>query len=168
MKTINILKKLISIYYYVLLIALIGGLVSFPLLIFTNSSYEIGFLGSQVDLGVLPLYKSVIILLLVGILYYLFFRSVRLIRMSLNDLSEGNYFSQFVIKNFKKIGVLFLICGFGSAFVKLVLGLLLVNVLKVGIDSSWVIFIVMGLFFLFLSEVFDKAHVLQKENDLTI
>ena len=168
MKTINILKKLITIYYYLMIIGFVGAIISLPVLLFTNQSYEITFLGSKVDLGVLPLYKSLITLLLVGTLYYLFFRGVRLIKLSLNDLSEGNYFSLLVISNFKKIGTLFLICGFGSAVVKLVLGFLLVNILKVGVDTSWVIFIIIGLFFLFLSEVFSKAGELRRENDLTI
>jgi hypothetical protein len=168
MKTINILKKLITIYYYLMIIGFVGAIISLPVLLFTNQSYEITFLGSKVDLGVLPLYKSLITLLLVGTLYYLFFRGVRLIKLSLNDLSEGNYFSLLVISNFKKIGTLFLICGFGSAVVKLVLGFLLVSILKVGVDTSWVIFIIIGLFFLFLSEVFSKAGELRRENDLTI
>jgi hypothetical protein len=168
MKTINILKKLIAIYYYLMIIGFVGAIISLPLLLFTNKSYEIAFLGNEVDLGLLPLYKSLITLLLVGTLYFLFFRAVRLIKRSLKDLSEGNYFSILVISNFKKIGILFLICGFGSAVVKLVLGILLANILKLGIDSSWVIFIIMGLFFLFLGEVFSKAGALKQENDLTI
>jgi hypothetical protein len=168
MKTINILKKLITIYYYAMIIALVAAIISLPLLIVTNQSYEITFLGNTADLGVLPLYKSLITLILVASLYYLFFRAVRLIKMSLKDLSEGNYFSGLVISNFKKIGTLFLICGFGSFVVKLILGFLLANNLKLGIDSSWVIFIIMGLFFLFLSEVFSKAEALKQENDLTI
>ncbi|MFH6767550.1 DUF2975 domain-containing protein [Gaetbulibacter aquiaggeris] len=168
MKTINILKKLITIYYYLMIIGFVGAIISLPLLLFTNQSYEITFLGSKVDLGVLPLHKSLITLILVGTLYYLFFRAVRLIKLSLKDLSEGNYFSILVILSFKKIGTLFLICGFGSAIVKLVLGFLLANILKVGVDTSWVIFIIMGLFFLFLSEVFSKAGELRRENDLTI
>jgi hypothetical protein len=168
MRSINILKKLISLYYYVMIIGFVGAIISLPLLLFTNNSYEISFLGNKVDLGLLPLYKSLITLLLVGTLYYLFFRSIRLIKLSLTDLSEGNYFSPLVISNFKQIGILFLVCGFGSAFVKVVLGFLLSNMFKVGIDSSWVIFIIMGLFFLFLSQVFAKAQNLQEENDLTV
>jgi hypothetical protein len=111
MRSINILKKLISLYYYVMIIGFVGAIISLPLLLFTNNSYEISFLGNKVDLGLLPLYKSLITLLLVGTLYYLFFRSIRLIKLSLTDLSEGNYFSPLVISNFNQIGILFLVCG---------------------------------------------------------
>ena len=61
--------------------------------LFTNQSYEIAFLGSKVDLGVLLLYKSLITLLLVGTIYYLLFRGVSLIKLCLNEWFDGTFFS---------------------------------------------------------------------------
>ena len=73
-----------------------------------------------------------------------------------------------VITNFKKIGILFLICGFGELIGKMVSSLLLLSKFHLKLDSSVVLFIVIGLFFMFLREVFKEAKTTKQENELTI
>jgi hypothetical protein len=66
------------------------------------------------------------------------------------------------------MGTLFLICGIGFSVVNIILKLLLENRLSVGLDSSLFLFVITGLFFLFLSEVFKVAKDAKEENDLTV
>lgn len=169
MKTITILKKLITIYYYLMFIALGLGAITSMIYLFTrNSSFEIDFLGNSIDLQSVSTVSFIAVICLIGSLYLLFFMAVYYIRETLNDLSEGKYFTSLVISNFNKIGKLFILCGIGSVLVKFILGLILNFSLRVGIDSALVLFIITGLFFMFLSEVFAKGKHLKEENDLTI
>ena len=83
-------------------------------------------------------------------------------------MATGNYFSKTVIYNFKKIGKLFLICGVGEVVAKIIIGLFIDSKIGLEADSSFFLFLIMGLLFMFLSEVFLKARGLQEVNDLTI
>jgi len=168
MKAITILKKLITIYYYLMLAAFVLGVIILPILLFTNQSSEISFLGTKIDIGALSLYKGLAISALFVILYYFYVKAIYLIKMSLNDLASGNYFSETVINNFKKIGKLFLICGVGEVLAKIIIGLFIDSKIGLEADSSFFLFLIMGLLFMFLSEVFLKARGLQDENELTI
>ncbi len=168
MKAITILKKLITIYYYLMLVAFVLGVIIVPILLFTNQSAEISFLGTKIDIGALSLYKGLAISALFVILYYFYVKAIYLIKMSLNDLGSGHYFSKTVIDNFKKIGKLFLICGVGEVLSKLIIGLFIDSKIGLEVNSSFFLFLIMGLLFMFLSEVFLKARGLKDENDLTI
>ncbi len=167
MKAINILKRLINIYYYLLILVLIIGILTIPLLIL-KKKYVIKFLGEEVDLNNLSSLNMAIILILVALLWGLYFKAIKLLRHSVYELSEGHYFSKLVISNFKTIGILFLICGLGEVVAKIVLNLTLKNNFQLGMDASVVLFLIMGLFFMFLSEVFLKGSQLEEEDKLTI
>ncbi len=167
MKAINILKRLINIYYYLLVLVIIVGILTIPLLIL-KKKYIVKFLGEEVDLNTLSSLNMVIVLILVATLWFLYFKAIKLLKHSVHELSEGHYFSKLAIGNFKTIGILFLICGLGEIFAKIILNLILKNSFRLGIDSSVVTFLIMGLFFMFLSEVFLKGSQLEEENELTI
>ncbi len=167
MKTVIILKKLIGVYYYLLLLGFICMVVVIPFL-FRN--------GEIVDLNIIEGYglsrmntwKWMGILFVVASIYALFVRAIYLLKGSLNDLSSGNYFSELVIKNFNRIGKLFLICGIGFSAFRFALRLVLLRDIKLGMDNVLMLSVIIGLFFMFLSEVFAKAGRVQEENDLTI
>ena len=168
MKTINILKTLINIYYYLMIIAFVAGVITIPLLLFTDQPYTMSLFDRQIDIGQLSSGKSILIVLVLGTVLYFYFRAIQLMRNTVKKLAEGHYFSERVIVNFKKMGTLFLICGIGFSVVNIILKLLLENRLSVGLDSSLFLFVITGLFFLFLSEVFKVAKDAKEENDLTV
>lgn len=95
-------------------------------------------------------------------------KTINTLKKCLPDLSNGNYFSDLVIRNFKIIGKLFLICGIGAWLSKIVLRLAFMSDVRIGIDNILVLLTIMGLFFMFLSEVFAKAKKTEQENELTI
>lgn len=167
MKPIIILKKVINVYYYVLIVVLGLGLLTSPLL-FLKKKYEVTFLGTTVDINQISFVNSCIVLLLLIGVWGLYFFAVKKLRNIVYDLSKGYYFSQLVVSNFNKVGKLFLACGIVEVLAKLVLSYILDSKFKFSVDSSMILFIIMGLFFMFLSEAFKIAKEAKQENDLTI
>lgn len=169
MKTISILKKLINVYYYLMLISLAASVIGIGTFFLTrNSEMNPKILGIHVDFNQLTYSKIMIVIAIIVVLYYVYIKAINLLRKSLDDLSSGNYFSDLVINNFNKIGKLFLISSVIEFLGKIVFGILLKQKFTLGLDSSIFLFLIMGLFFLFLSEVFAKAKRIKQENDLTI
>ncbi|TDQ21994.1 DUF2975 domain-containing protein [Tenacibaculum caenipelagi] len=169
MKTISILKKLINIYYYLILISLVGTVFGIGVFFLTrNKEMNPKILGTYVDFNKLTYPKIIIVLIIIIVLYYVYIKAINLLRNSLGDLSSGNYFSELIINNFNKIGKLFLFSSVIELVGKIIFGFLLEAKFKFELDSSMFLFLIMGLFFLFLSEVFAKAKRIEEENDLTI
>lgn len=168
MKNLAILRKLISIYYYLMVILFTIGLITIPFLLYLGKKTEVSFLGDQININSLSSIKAAIVLLLIGSLYLLYLLSIRLIKTTVDTLAIGEYFTQKVISNFKKIGSYFIAIGIGATVVKIIVGLLVLSELKINIDGGMLVFILPGLFFMFLSEAFAKARSINEENNLTI
>lgn len=168
MKTIRVLNVLISIYYYLMVLAFIAGCIMIPLSLFINQPIEMNIFGHQFSLANLPLFQVLIIVPVIFIVLGLFVRLIWFIKTTTKELETGHYFSELVIANFKKIGKLFILCGIGFFILNFILKLFIESELFMGVDSSLFIFIITGLFFMFLSEIFKKANNLEQENDLTI
>lgn len=167
MKTIEVLRKLINIYYYLLLFVLVGIVIFIPIKIQQGEAMDLKMI-EDYDTSSLSIPSLIATVLLLTVIYILFVRAVYLLKGTLKDFSEGNYFSELIIKNFKMIGKLILICGFSYAVFKFVTRLVLLNDIRLGIDFSLLTPIVIGLFFMFLSEAFEKARLAEQENNLTI
>ncbi len=168
MKSLSILKTLIHIYYYSMLIAFGLGLIITPILLFTRKKHEISFLGDTIILTGVTTWKSIVILALIGSIFFVYFRSIQLIKKSVDHISTGTYFTAHIADNFKRIGNLFMVVGIGTTLVKTIIPLILKHKIGIRLDTSLFIFIILGLFFLFLSEAFEKANQLNEENKLTI
>ncbi len=169
MKTIKLLKTLIDIYYYLFLIAITFSIITLPILLFTDQSYEISMADSQTfDLGGLSLMKTFIVFFSIVLMILVFFYTIRLVKRTVDVMYRGKYFSSLVIKNFKKIGQLFIVCAIGSSFLKFILKAVTLNIFSFKISSTFLLFLIMGLFMMFLSEVFGIAKRHKNENELTI
>lgn len=167
MKTIKILRKLINIYYYLLLFVLVGIVIFVSILFQKGETIDLKIIEGY-DTSSLSIQKLMAITVVPIVIYLLFVRAIYLLKSTLKDLSEGNYFSELIINNFKMIGKLILICGVSYAVFKFVIRLIILRDIRFGIDFSLITPIVIGLFFMFLSEVFTNARETKKENDLTI
>ncbi|NMH87424.1 DUF2975 domain-containing protein [Flavivirga algicola] len=167
MKTISTLKKLIDFYFYFLALGFIIWIIVIPIMFKTGKFNTLDFLDDH-DISNLSFGRFMMMILVGAILYYYFLKAIYLLKKSLNDLCNGNYFSELVISNFNEIGKSFLICGIGAAVFKFILRLVFLSDIKLGIDNFLIISIIIGLFFMFLSEVFIKARKAQQENNLTI
>lgn len=170
MKPISILKRLITIYYYFLAISIVASIITVFLKLINGNinDLKIQFLDLQLDFSSISNLNIALTIVFATLLYFLFFQAIYYIKSSVNALESGNYYSELVIKNFKKTGILFLILSVGVFIGKIIFSFLINSELKLDLDSSVFIFIIMGLFLMFLSEVFLKAKTMQQENDLTI
>ncbi|WP_109302250.1 DUF2975 domain-containing protein [Aquimarina sp. AU474] len=167
MKPITILKKLITIFYYLIGLGIFTGVFTLLLDIFNQKEVAPSLLKGE-TLYSLSSIKVIIAEVLVLLLSFAFFKAISFLKHSLNDLSEGNPFTDTVIRNFKNVGILFVICGFGELLGKFTVTFLIHSNFAIEFDSSIVLFPVIGLFFMYLSEVFSKARDIQSENELTV
>lgn len=167
MKPATILKKLITIYYYLMGIGLFASSFALCINIFKQKQVAPKLLKGDT---LYPIDSIKVIIAEISSLFlaFLFFYTILLLRNSFDLLSKKNQFSKKVIINFKKIGVLFIICGFGELFGKLIFSSLLKNNFDINFDHSVILLPVMGLFFMYLSEIFSNAREIQTENDLTV
>ncbi|TWO33853.1 DUF2975 domain-containing protein [Seonamhaeicola sediminis] len=175
MKTITILKKIITAYYYLAIFGFLFLTIGFPIIfsikknkVSLEEPIELNFMDMNIDVSNMGLGAFIAIIVIGAIILFPFLKGIYLFKKSLHDLSNGNYFSDLVVTNFKKIGVCFLIFGFGQWIFKIAVQLIFVNDLKLGIDNTLFLSSILGLFFLFLSEAFAKAKETKQENDLTI
>lgn len=86
-------------------------------------------------------------------------------------LEKGNYFDAEVISRFTKTAKLFLIASIGGIILQFISPLVLESRISLSINISTIailFLVIIGLFFKFLAQIFNKARVLQDENDLTI
>ncbi len=175
MKTISILKKIITVYYYFAVFGFLFLTIGFPIIfgikkneVSLEEPLELTLMDMKIDGSEMSLGAFIIMVIIAAIILFQFLRGIHLFKKSLQDLSNGNYFSALVVNNFKKIGQCFLLFGFGQWLFKIVVQLIVTNDLNLGIDNTLFLSSILGLFFLFLSEAFGKARVTKQENDLTI
>ncbi|WP_282134709.1 DUF2975 domain-containing protein [Seonamhaeicola maritimus] len=175
MKAISVLKKIITFYYYFAILGFLFLTIGFPIIysikknkVSLGEPIELNFMDMKIDCSEMNLGAFITVIFIGAIILFQFLKGIHLFKKSINDLSNGNYFSELVITNFKKIGQCFLIFGFGQWLFKIVAQLIFANDLNLGIDNTLFLSSIFGLFFLFLSEAFAKARETKKENDLTI
>ncbi|GAA3775624.1 hypothetical protein GCM10022271_04720 [Corallibacter vietnamensis] len=168
MKLIRQLKMCIDIYYYLMLLTFIVGVVIVIASFFTTNTYDMEILDESIDVGVLNVFEKFFILVSIITVFGVYFSTIRLIKKTVDMLSKGAYFTTHVIKNLKKIGKLFIICAFGFLAVKFVVNMILFSEFLIGISSTFMVFLIIGLFMMFLSEAFSNAKKIKEENDLTV
>ena len=167
MKTINTFKKIITVYFYLMAICNAILFMVLPILFLQGKFTKLEYLDNY-DISDLSFGQFLLMLLVAAFLQYQYIKAIYFLKNSLTDLSTGNYFSELVIVNFKKIGKLFLICGVGGWLFKIILRLAFMSDIKVGVDHTLILLTIIGLFFMFLSEVFAKARRAEQENKLSI
>ena len=167
MNTIKYFKTCLILLYYLLGIALIGGLVHIILVLFRVDK-SLPILGTKLSLFSAGLTEVLIITFLNVLLIFFLFRAVRFLKSTFYDLSEQNYFGESVIKNFKYAGNSFFLTAALEIVIKILNPILLDTKFKFGLNMSVMIFVLIGLFLKFLGEVFAKGKRLEEENDLTI
>ena len=163
MKPIIILKKLINLYFYLLGIGLFQWFVA----LFVGKQVILPFIGES------GFYTStdieVIIAKILGFaLSLIFLYSIALLQQSTKYLSQENHFTNQIITNFKMIGVLFIVLAFSKFICKIIFTIFFDSEIHFILDTSIILLPVIGLFFLYLSQVFSETKAIQSENELTI
>jgi len=133
-----------------------------------NIDRESKVFGNNVNINDLNSFQNIYIISTLILFGYLVIKAFYYIKISLKDLSVGDYFSPIVISSFKKGGILFLACGFFKIIIKIIIPFILKEEFSFKFDTSIFLFLIIGLLLLFLSEVFNNASQLKQENGLTI
>lgn len=186
MKTIQILRTLINILFYILIAVFGIGFIFFIILFFFPESLP-PLLGNfsmlfssmfswEMYLG--PLSSVVNFVLFIVAIFYL--------RKCISSFLNSDFYSEKVTTNLKKAGNIFIFIGVSTIIIQLFAILYfqnlaenmiqmkttflitLSNILAATIDLKSVISIIIGLFFLLFSKIFENGRVLKQENDLTI
>jgi hypothetical protein len=186
MKTIQILRTLLNILFYTLIAVFIIGVIFFIILLFFPESLPapLGMFsmifnqpfGWGMYLGVLsPIVGYV---LLIVAMHYL--------RKCISSFLNSDFYSENVTRNLKRAGNIFIFIGLSSIIVKIFAVLYvqsitnnimhmetpfftsLTNVLAASLDLKSIISIIIGLFFLLFSKIFENSRILKQENELTI
>lgn len=166
MKNISTLKIIINVFYWILILSLgstILAVLGINIFEFINSSEGLNVLVASNPL------KQLLILLPLLVLYFLFIKGIYHLRATLPLLQTGNLFAEEVSKHFFKAGKLFSISGIIGVLCKFIFPFISEEKIAVDFIFIWCVFLlIIGLFFLFFGEVFQKAKAIQEENKLTV
>lgn len=171
MRKVNVLNSIVSISYYVLVIVFF--LESFSIfkavsIVDKDKLKTVKIIGESFDLS----RANSTIIIITGCIalcvFLVLLIAVYYLKKSMKDLVNGVYFSEKVIKSFRSLGVLLVVMSIIEFIAILVLEILINSELLIKLDSSNLFYFVLGLFFMFLSEIFQKGRTMKEENDLTI
>jgi len=171
MKRNILFKTLIDIAYFYLvpfvifMPAVIIYLLVFPEQQVINTSYV-----AFKDLGTI---KVSIFIFLFYVEFLLFFKGFHELRSLAKLLLKKKLYTSKTILKLKKIGWLFTICGITTGIL-LIIYIITVSSYKLNVafgftDFQYLLFlIIIGVFFLILSDAFKKAVQFKEENELTV
>jgi hypothetical protein len=125
-----------------------------------------------------PLSSGINFLLLIAAMFFL--------KKSIASFLKSDFYTESVTTSFKKAGNIFIFIGVSSIIIQLFTVLYvqslannmiqmkinffirLLNTLAAAIDLKSILAIIIGLFFLLFSKIFENSRILKQENDLTI
>lgn len=95
---------------------------------------------------------------------------------------KSDFYNKKIIKNFNKVGTIFIFIGITSLIVTLYSKIItpntiyknnpflikFTNIINLTFDFKNIFSIIIGLFFLLFSKIFENSRILKQENDLTI
>lgn len=169
MKNLGILKSLIDILYFITLLITV-----FLFIAVCNTAFFGGMLPGMSINGVKmgnPSWLSNVMMVFVLISCMLFSYAVYLLRQTIEYFMKREFFIPKVIVNFRKIGLFIILSPVISAAAVFLYSIFENDKMELtfgfGFDSLLVSLIV-GLFFMVLSEVFKIAKNLKEENELTV
>lgn len=182
MRALNILDIIITILFYLMLII---GIITFGVLTLFLFGIDLG-IKTTINFSHENKLLLYFILTCTFIYYAFYMYSIFLFKKNVESFTNFKLFTNQVIKNFKVIGIIYLAGYLASVFITYVIPLFgNDSTIKIGIgndkDSLIRLFdfplngLIIGLFFLTLSQVFHIAKLqkeenitLKQENDLTI
>lgn len=170
MRKLNILKAVLDLFWFLTLISVVGMLIFIPIYLFNSDlNIPIKIKGQEINSTSL-LSKVVIILNIISGL--LFFYSIFLLRKVVALFQKREIFNEEVVRLFNLIGKLIIASSILSTFSLFVFNIFERDHLSLAIDfgsyDSFLISLIIGLFFTVISEIFKISNNMKTENELTI
>lgn len=166
----KLFKTLIDLAFYLMIpiVIFFPGTILYVLIFPNQSVIKVNIPYRETGFGVKALLFSIIFFAL----FLLFFAGFYQLKKFAGLLSKGKLFSRAVIKRTHKAGQFFTASGLGSlAFVGLN-SLLVTSKFAITFGASnfslLLFLVIVGVFFLLLSNAFKEALALKEENDLTV
>ena len=169
MRKLSILKAIVDWLWIASIISTPIIIILFGFLIFGNSINDLKFSIFNIKVKSYELYSKMILILplcyYLGSVYCLY-----LFRETIKNIQKINLFDYKNIKNFNIIGKLLIAFSFIEVIAKFLIELPQGDLnMNISISMSpFLITLVLGLFFMVLSEIFKIAKNQKQENDLTI
>ena len=186
MKTIKTLRTLINILFYTLIAVFAIGFIFILLLFFFPNLIPMPWRGFSMVFNQPFGWKIYLAPVSTIVNYMLLIVAVYLLRKGTSSFLVSDFYNEKVTTNFKKAGNIFVFIGISTIIIQLftvvyVLSIAnnmmqmktnflitTVNTLAAAVDLKSVLSIIIGLFFMLFSKIFENSRLLKQENDLTI
>jgi len=187
MKTIQLLRTLINILFFTLIAVFSIGFIFTLILFFSPDSLPLPLRGfSMLFNNNFFSWQMYLVPLITGINYILFIISIFYLKKSVSSFIASDYYSEKATTNLKKAGNIFIFIGASTIFIQLFAVLYvqnlthniiqmktnifirIINTAAASIDLKSILAIIIGLFFLLFTKIFEHSRKLEQENDLTI
>ena len=169
MQIAALLQFLVNLVYYFFLIVcllificivyiLVGGPVEYPMKIVS-------------DYFLIDSKKSLLSLLIPILIFQSSYTYLTyIIKGLVEDMAAGNLFNRYQVAGFKHAGQILIFLTIAESIFDYIFKLIFKSVIQIKFDTtsgSWTS-VLLGLFFIFLSQIFKKAKDLKEENELTV
>lgn len=169
MKPITLLQKILSVIYYIFILGwfiILGILILSLVLPGSFSELSIDFLE---DYNVKTMSARITILAYTLIIFPVTIATVYILRNLVKSFAKNQFFTEYQVTGFRLVGQLIILANLADAISSFIFRLIFNSrlELKISFSDFW-LFIALGLFFIILSGIFQKARSLKQENELTI
>ncbi len=186
MKTIQILRTFINILFYTLIFVLIICFLFFIILAFFPETLPRTIRNFSILFSQPFGWKMYLVPISSVVNYVLLIVSIFFLRKSMASFLRSDFYNETVTINLKKAGAIFVFIGVSSIIIQLIavsfvqsisynmvqldtgVFIRLLNLLVAALDLKSILAIIIGLFFLLFSKIFENSRILKQENDLTI
>ncbi|HTO34776.1 MAG TPA: DUF2975 domain-containing protein [Flavobacterium sp.] len=170
MRKIFILRSVLHFMLFFLIMGAIGLIIFVPIILFVpDADIPVKIKGVAVEINNIG---AKILLVISVIAYLLYVYAVFLLKKTIGLFIERKIFDNQVIKNLNNIGKLFITVALMMSVPLFLYQVLYTRHIELELTSyysdSMLFNVVIGLFFMILSEVFKMAGNLKEENELTI
>ena len=163
------LRKMFSIAYYVMIFVwiIIFGILLYAIIF--DSDKVMGFINNSKNISVFSRGALFTILAYALIAGYFWIYILKLIRNLMDSLMTGSLFTRFQIAGFKLIGQLLILFTIIDSIITFIFTIIFTQHMKINLTFSdfWLL-IAIGLFLIFLSNIFKRGRLYKEENQLTI
>lgn len=170
MKSLNLLKSLIDLFLFLAVLGALAAIIIIPIkIIYPHLEIPVSIEG--VEITVFDRLAIVIIVLnAIGIAFFIY--AMFVLRNVLKLFLINEIFNDVVIKSFKVIGKSLIAAAILNSVPTYIYMMIVQNKLDFKISgadfNSLLLSISLGLLFIVISEIFNKAKILKDENDLTV
>ena len=171
MKPPILLKTILDICLYFLLLSLISSVVFIVIYLITGEILiPITIDGSNIIEFTTPIQFLICVELLIA---SLFVYTIYILRKLIRNFFKGKLFTSFQITSLRLIGQLIILTTICQGIINILAPIIIEKKGRIGIEidfsfgSFWFI-LATGLFFIFLSKIFENAKQLKEENELTV